>query len=457
MSRILAFIENDMYVRNFITSAAFDLLMPDAEFGICISTAVTKLKSSIPPEKIVGAYERIDENISLVYRFNKLSMRALRKKSPTFDIKVKTRWMGGYSVQDEILSSTLSFNLITKRWLIRKFRNNPTIEKIIMEYKPDLIIFPITGVESTGVELINLSQKYGFKTLFVINGWDNLSSKGIFPLLPDYLGVWGLQSALDAVNIQGMPFHRVIMLGCSRYESYFIPGNADVKLFPNPYILFAGVTTPCDEITPLGILDQILEDLGNTDIKIVYRPHPWREKRNCFDTFEPASYKHVILDPQIANNYYGEKRNGTESSSSQNFPALTYYPSLVSHALFAISPMSSMTLEAALFDVPCLVLAYDDGYHPISGSLQAKYKHFEGGEEVPGWFFVRDSDEMKSTFRMLVERFRNDPLFKGAFRPALSSATRIYLHQDGRSYAKRLYEAAQLILAPLKLKGGSAL
>jgi hypothetical protein len=163
----------------------------------------------------------------------------------------------------------------------------------------------------------------------------------------------------------------------------------------------------------------------------------------------------VILDPQVADNYFGEKRKGTESSSSHNFPTLTYYPSLVNHALFLVSPMSSMTLEAALFDVPGLVLAYDDGYHPISGNLQAKYTHFEGGEEVPGWFFVKNLDEMRSTFRILLERLKNETPDNRKFRPILSSAMKKYLYQDDLSYAERLFGATELILAPSKFMEGS--
>lgn len=448
MSRIVAFIENDMYVRNFITSGAFNHLIQNDEFGICVSEIVSKLKSSIPSEKIMDTYKRCDKNTTLVYIFNKLSMRALRNKSSTFDIKVRTS--GPFDINgwiSKFLSFPIIFEYITKKYLISRFQKNLSLEMIIKKYEPSVVLFPITGVESTGVELINLSQEYGFKTFFLVNGWDNLSSKGVFPLLPDYLGVWGPQSLVDAVNIQGMPSHRAIMLGCARYEDYLIPANAEVKLFTFKYILFAGATTPNDEITPLRIFESILEELGNTDIKIVYRPHPWREKRNCYDIFEPDSYKHVVLDPQVADDYYGEKRKGTESSSSQNFPTLKYYPSLVNHAVFMITPMSSMTLEAALFDVPSLVLAQDDSYHRIPCSLQAKYRHFEGGEEVPGWFFAKNYDEIKSMFRMLVDRFKDDTPSHREFRPFLSSAMKKYLFCDGHSYAERLYEAVELIQA----------
>lgn len=450
MSRILAFIENDMYVRNFITSGAFAPLMADPEFGICLSEIVSKLKSAVPSERIVGIYERCNKNIEIVYLFNKFSMRALKKKSSTFYIKSKTGWQfGSYGVKDRLASYSLFFNHFTKRYLISKFQNNSTIEKIILEQKPEVVIFTVTGVESTGVELINLSQKYGFKTLFLVNGWDNLSSKGVLPLLPDYLGVWGPQSLVDAVNIQGMPSHRVIMLGCARYELYFTQGNADFRLFPYPYILFAGAATPNDEITPLRIFDDLIEENGKRGIKIVYRPHPWREKRNCFDFFEPESFRHVVLDPQVADDYFGKSRRGTGASSNESFPELKYYPSLINHALFTISPMSSMTLESALFDVPSLVLAHDDGCHPIPGNLQAKFRHFEGGEDVPGWFYVRDFDEMKSSFRMFLNRFKNETPSSREFRPFLSSSMKKYLFHDSQSYAQRLEEAARLISATI--------
>lgn len=441
-----------MYVRNFITSGAFDLLMMEQGFGICVSEIVQKLKTSIPAKQLLTVYERNKRNISLTYRFNKISTLALRDKSSTLDIKAKVGWFGEYTHEDRLMAAVKDYNL-TRQYFTKCFENNNSLELIIKEHKPDVVIFPVTGVESTGTELILLSQKYHFKTLFLINGWDNLSSKGIFPIPPDYLGAWGPQSLVDAVEIQGMRPHRIFLLGSARYEDYFKPENARERLFPYKYILFAGATTPCDEISPLRIMEEAMEELGIPDTKIVYRPHPWREKRHCFDTFEPEKYKHVILDPQVADDYFNEKRQGTESVSSQNFPKLKYYPSLINHALFAISPMSSMTLESALFDVPVMVLANRDEYHPVPPNLQAAYKHFEGADEVPGWFFVRDLKELKEQFKSLVIRFRHEAAGSRQYQGILSAAMKKYLYYDHRSYAQRLLEATQEIQAGISVNG----
>ena len=452
MPRIVAFIENDMYVRNFITSGAFDQIAALDGFSLCLASNVTKLKSAIAPEKVCGSYGRMQHNISLIYHFNMISMRALKDKSHTFKIKSETNWFNESNNFKYAESYTRSEYESIKEQIIGKFQNNQSLERIIQKQRPDLVIFPITGVEATGAELILLSRRYGFQTLFLINGWDNLSSKGIFPLLPDCLGVWGPQSLLDAVNIQGIPFHQTALIGCARYEDYFVPENASQKYFPHKYVLFAGSVTPCDEITPLRIFDQLLDVLKVNNLKIIYRPHPWREKRKCFDLFQPEDFKHVMLDPQVAKNYYKEKQQGTESVSSQNYPELKYYPSLVNHAQFIISPMSSMILEAALFDVPALVLAHDDEVHPITPKRIAEFEHFQGAEEVPGWFFAKTLDAAGHLFKTMLHEFGDEVPETRKLRPLLSYSIRRYLYEDGYSYSQRLALLADSILAKKTLR-----
>lgn len=476
--RVLALIENDMYVRNFVTSGAFDEVARREGFAYGISSFIQKLRDAIPPERLAGTFDRQEKNRMLVWNFNKLSMYALRNKSATFRIKAEVETFGPYNNQESVAFFSQGRDIIpllnvyarygfndelivsenvlerVRQVMFEQFHNNESLERLLTHYKPNLVLYPITGVESTGTELVKLSQKYRFKTMFLINGWDNLSSKGVFPAQPDYLGAWGPQCMVDAIQIQGMPHHRIFLMGCSRYEDYFKPGNADEKIFPHKYILFAGATTPNDEITPLKMFDEALDEMGVSDVKVVYRPHPWRDKRLCYDLFEADQYKHVILDPQVADDYYQNKKDGVESPSVQNFPKLKYYPSLVNHALFMTSPMSSMLLEAALFNVPALVLAHDDGVHPIPGHKQAQYRHFEGCGEIPGWFHARTLDQIKPLFKKMVERCRDEAPGRRSFAPALKSSMAKYLFMDERSYAQRLNDAVDVIEGVIQQERG---
>ena len=440
--RTLVFIENDIYSRNFAQAGAFDLL---SDYGCALSEPgphFDKLRDQVP--SVVGEYHRHYGNIQLLRYANKIMSLALADESSTFRIKAETSWLGSYSAQEYCLASTKHPDVLRESFA-RRFEPNESLRAIIREHSPQLVIFPVTGVEATGTELVLLSQDYGFRTLFLVNGWDNLCSKGVFLRLPDYLGVWGQQSLVDAVQIQGMPQHRCILMGCSRYEPYFtMHANCLNSPFRFPYILFAGATTPCDEIGALKICERLL---AGSAIKVVYRPHPWREKRKCFDLFEKDGYNNVVIDPQVEEAYYGEKAKGTESVSSGNYPSLDYYPALLNHAMFIVSPMSSMTLEAALFDVPALILANDDGVHSIPASKQLEYHHFKGYEDMPGWVVAKTMAEFRLGFDGALIRWADESRDHRKFRPALSLATRRYLHQDGRTYAERLRDAVATILA----------
>lgn len=449
--KILIVIDNDLYLRNFVLSGSFNKL-PRQNVTLALSDAVIKLKHLIPKSFNTKTYLRNEQNKARVAVFNQISMRHLRDKSSTFAIKT-TRYGGTF--KDKFIFNLFSYPILYQiaKWiLIKKLVKNSSLEQVIIETKPEIVLFPLSGYEGTGLELISLSKKHNYKTLFLTNGWDNLSSKGVFMMLPDYLGVWGPQALVDAINIQNMSFSKIFLLGCSRYENYFQKIQTKKKIFPFKYILFAGSTTAADEITPLKIFDDVLTKLKVKDIKIIYRPHPMRAPRKGYDFFEKKKYKNIVIDPQVEKDYYQDKIKGTESGAAQNFPDLNYYPELLKNSLFIISPLSSMLIEAAIFDVPALVLAHNDPDNPIPASLQAEWKHFEGATDIPGWFFAYNLKQIRGKFNDLVINLKDENTNKRLFKNILSNAIKRYLHHDDKLYADRLLEAIKIIDLKNKLK-----
>ena len=447
MSDILAFVENDMYVRNFLSSGALDKLIAHRSMKISAGELVNPDRLQPWSAICTKPYKRHLRNVKTVFGFNKLSIRRFRRRSRTFDIKVRTGApFGRYGLIERLRSEPMIYDRFVLPGLLEELGNNDSLEAVIAQESPRLILFPITGVESTGYELIKLSRRYDFRTLFLINGWDNLSSKTVFGALPDYMGLWGPQALNDAERIHGLSRERGVLLGCARYEPYFGDRATSESPFPFRYALFAGATTACDELTPLRLLDEELTRSGVEDLRVVYRPHPWRESRVCDDLFEAKNFKHTILDPQLQDAYYSNKRSKQESVSSKTMPSLGYYPKLLNHASLVISPMSSMTLEAALFNVPTIILAHDDGIHKIPGSLQAQYQHFDGGREVIGWHFVDDLGRLPSTLMKVYELTRQDTPSKRHFAPSLARSMEPYILMDERSYAERLLDATDAIM-----------
>jgi hypothetical protein len=81
------------------------------------------------------------------------------------------------------------------------------------------------------------------------------------------------------------------------------------------------------------------------DIKIIYRPHPWRQTRKCFDYFIPEDFTNVIMDKQLINYYLANKLLGNINAFQ---PELEYYPKLLKNCLFVISPLTTMIIDQLL-------------------------------------------------------------------------------------------------------------
>lgn len=448
--RILAVIDDDMYFRNFIVSGSFGKLLQYKNFKISPSNLCKQFINTIPINRLTSRYIRNEHNKKLVAVYNRIAMKNYRKKSSTLDLKTKK---SRYSPKDYLVYTFFSlppFFPLAKKIILNKFKMNLSLEKVLKKNKPDLVLFPISGYEGTAVDLVLLSKKYNFKTFFLTNGWDNLSSKGILLLLPDYIGVWGPQSLVHAFQIQGMKPEKCFLLGCARYESYFNKKAKSGKYFPFKYIVYAGTQTPHNEIKHLKSFERLLEKNKKLKVKIIYRPHPNRGKRKSEDYFVQEEYKHIIIDPQVAKDYYENKKLGLEMDTSQNFPKLDYNAGLLNHALFLISPLSSLIIEAGIMDVPSLIIANKDDENPMSPADHAQWTHFQGANEVPGWYIAKTIPEGEKLFLHMLKKFNFDNPKKRYFRGVLSESIKKYLFFDHHTYSERLENVSKMILETIK-------
>lgn len=267
----------------------------------------------------------------------------------------------------------------------------------ITNLKPDLILFPSSAYDPDGNDVARIGKLYGVPTLFLIDNWDNLSSKSIFWAFPDHLGVWGQQSKEQAMRIHGFSPDRVTPLGTPRFDNYFIlRDQALTRHFDFEYVLFAGLAIAFDEVAALRIIEQEIASKPDVygGLKVVYRPHPWRHKRISNDHFDEKEYSHVIMDPQLRDAYYGKNRLFQ--------PDLGYYPSLLKHSRFVVASPTTMLIESLIFRKQVMVLAYDDGIHLTSPhNAWANYEHFRGIERVEGVSLCLDKSSLAEQFRRL--------------------------------------------------------
>lgn len=424
--RKLIVIGDDLYVRSFVQSGAFAAIDGDETYFVGAGS-MQKLAELEQHPNYVGAVDDPPLRYERYARIRAILVAAYRFRSRT--LRLKTRQLAWKTRLDLKVHALPGIRKRTIDALLDEIGLNDDFQRVLRDVRPDVVIAPTAGTDVLVIDAVRGARAEGVPSMLLINGWDNLSSKTTFSVRPDYLGVWGEQSVEHAVRIHGMPRDRVFPIGVPTFQQYFGFDPAEQPSpYPFRYVLFSGCALPFDELTALRELDRVVEEMGDDRLKIVYRPHPWRQPRACPDLFREEDFRHVVIDAQVRDAYYEAARQGRTLGPAEILPSLDYYPSLIGHAQFVVSPLSTMLVEAALLERPVLVIAYDDFVHDMPPSLVAKFDHFAGIEEIDGFSFCRRLDQLGEAFE------RMPPARHGSLRDQV----REWLFFDDDSYAVRL-------------------
>lgn len=421
--RKLILIPDDLYVRSFVRTGALAEIDDEDTYWTAPDSLASLPELSEHP-RWAGAFSSPPERAAAYERLRMVAIAALRGRSETMAIKTaELPWR--YRWQLELLALPPLRRLLWKRTLSR-IGLNPSLQAVIDKVEPDLIVAPTAGTDAPEFDAIRATKDTGTRTLLLVNGWDNISSKSFFPVLPDEMAVWGEQSADHAASIHGMPRDHVHALGVPTFDGHFAwrPEGSESP-FPFPYVLFAGCALPFDERTALRELERAVARHCPGDVRIVYRPHPWRQPRLVDDSVREEGFERLVIDPQVRDRYLG----GGQVRPSDFLPGLDYYPALLGHALCVVCPLSTMTLEAAITDTPVVVLTYDDGRHSLSLDKVARFSHFAGTDRVDGFELVPRLEELDAALERTLARGERPPL-----RPQIKN----WLHYDDDPYARRL-------------------
>ena len=217
MQKIIICFPSDHYKKYFDFKAFIEL---EKKFDVTYLLNKEKYHSP-PPESKKFIYYKTTHSSDVKYmRFIHLSMIKNRNKSKTFNYQFR-RWYPNFY---DFFQKSNQHNWETKKYkrnIIDKYPIDNEIYKIVQEIQPDLIIYPSHCFEPETIKLVRISKKIDKKILFIIDNWDNLSSKTVFFEKPDAITVWGNQSKKHAEKIQDMKKKNIFFLGSPKFDNYF--------------------------------------------------------------------------------------------------------------------------------------------------------------------------------------------------------------------------------------------
>ncbi len=247
------------------------------------------------------------------------------------------------------------------------------ITNILKQERPNVVIAsPYIFRLSFEVEAIRAAQRLKIPTAVAIQSWDNLTTKGTFPIFPDRLLVWNKALAKEAIELHGAPADRVSVIGAAVFDDWFQMSPSQSRLdtlrqvgFPQdrPYLLYLCSSTSIskDEVTLFKKVLAALEENLHQPFYVLVRPHP--------------------LNAVIWKNFHHPRvrifpKNGAIPDTltvKQEYFNTIYYSSGV------IGVNTSAFLEASIVDRPCLTLItkkYQDTQAKLGHFAHLKNSHF---------------------------------------------------------------------------------
>ncbi len=287
-------------------------------------------------------------------------------------------------------------------------------------------------------EVLNAAHSTGVPSLGIVRSWDNIH-KGIRSR-PQKLTVWNEVNKQELLDFEQYPEKDIVITGAPQFDQYFKAENLQTReaffakkgLDPSrPLLFFASLGYFFVGNDETEWMDRIIEGLDNGDIQgnpqVICRLHPF-SKYEHFEKYKQHPSVHL-------------------SYCTRYWPSLTWYmtkadmiemANMLAHSDVVITPGSTVTLEAAIFDVPTVVPIFHT-YQPER--MKAYFKTW-----VLGKHFARIKQqglvpfaEEKEDFFPLINKGLQDKLWYHEQRQEL---VRQYVHSTDGNATQRIAELA---------------
>ena len=336
-----------------------------------------------------------------------------------------------------ILSNFLLFKLY-KKFLLIKIKDKTEIDILIEKIKPDLIIYPTHFIEPDMIYINRSSQIVNSKTYFIVDNWDNLTSKAAVIKKADYLGVWGEQSKQHAIKYYNYKPKDIFLLGNNRIDKYFQYRKKKYKNIINinkPYILFLGTNLLFrEELNCLKILDQkINQKKLSLNLKIVYRIHPQLQE-NLRKEFKNVKLKNIKINtPEKKISFLKTKNLFKNKNQSKE-----YFP-LIQNAKYLMGmTVTTVTLEGFIFGKNYILLdCFDEQTVHVSNTINKYSEYHKGIEKIEIFKKVRTFDDLFKFIKVNKKKINQKKIDK---------QIDYFYYNKNKNYQKKIVDSVNKIL-----------
>lgn len=247
---------------------------------------------------------------------------------------------------------------LLRTWLNleRKYIFPPRAEylALIEKLRPSLVV--ATNATTTNeAQVVSSAKSLGIKTLGVVGSWDRLHK--FMYTRTDHISVWNDLNKQEAVAFEGFDTSVVHVTGPAQFDPYFDPESqvskedfcASMGLDPGRAIIMLA-TAGCfmQGYDESYMLDWLMEQIASGAIpgqpQVICRLHPFSRLEQFLHWEDHPDVRLSYMKGYIPTLGYTMSRDEVVQVSG-----------MLRHSNLVITPGSTMTIEAAVFDTPVIV------------------------------------------------------------------------------------------------------
>ena len=426
--------------RNILATPILDLLLRAGDIRIVVLVPQQKAfffeDEFRRPGVIIEGVERRLTRLDAIFRYLFLALLATR----SIVIKRKTELESSGQWLTYLIGGSGFWRRTIRRvdrWLTPRDR----FRALIARYRPDLV-FATDVQNESDVRLMHEARGWGIPVVGMVRSWDNLTSKGIIRVLPDLLLVNNELVKREAVTLDDMPEGRIEVVGIPHYDFYVTEPRASREEFfrrigADPAKRLILFTPTGDRYLRENIVDreilELLRDEAPQDSQFLLR-YPPQDTVNLEGFVNDGR---VLFDRATTHGF--SPRNTELTREADRHLADT-----LAHSVLVVSGPSTISIDAAVFDRPVILTAFDG--KRIRPYYESVRRYFDYEHQQPiiasgGVQLCRGVDE----FRQALAAYLKDPAKDHDGRERMVREQ--CWHMDGRS-SQRVCEALLAFLQP---------
>jgi hypothetical protein len=451
MAKVVILIDHEIPIRHFVNSGVFRRLENEHEVVYIFPKNHKRITTDISTLNLKN-YRLVTVSNERAYLWRRLyQAMALQRARYSEDKQFLFEfWREALGTRAFIETWFFSWPLTHKPYkkhILKKIGSNESLKKLLAEEKPDIVFHP-TVLEGLFVsDLVQWAEENIPPVVFLMNSWDNPSTKAMTVGHPDWLVVWGEQSKQHAIRHLGSPKERILCFGAAQFDLYRQPPEESRSEFlrklglssERKTLLYAGSSKGLNEVRHLQTLEYALHTEQLPCSQIIFRPHPWRGVVPEEPDFYSISWQFVKMDPQMED-YYKASRY---EKSKIFLPDYQHTHTLLNAVDAVVSPVSTILLEAALHGKPVLA------YMPKEEIEKNFFIRTMANMRFMREFFERTDCEVCYSGQEFIAACKrllqstDIPGISGRFRKQAS----YFVSDDGCSYSERVLELVNRLVA----------